>query len=147
MPIAVTRVCNNDGLYVSSRGTITGGDIIELNNRSLGSPSDVAPQMFTLADMTETREVRITERESQVIAQQFSMLARTARQGAVVAIVAQDESILGAARIWEARLESEFWQSEVFSTVRDAEMWILEMLKKNFGVRRESLELPRVLTN
>ena len=147
MPIAVTRICNDDGLYLCCRGAITGREIIELNNRRLVGSTDIDPQLFTLVDMSETAEVHLTERESQVIAQQFSMLARTARQGSVVAIVAQDESVLGAARIWEARLESEFWQSEVFSTVSDAEMWILEMLKKNFGVRRETLDLPRVLTN
>jgi hypothetical protein len=94
MPIAVIKIGNVNGLYLSCRGTVTGREIIELNNRRLVGSSDIDPQMFTLADMSETVEVQITERESQVIAQQFSMLARTARQGSVVAIVAQDRTAM-----------------------------------------------------
>jgi hypothetical protein len=77
-----------------------------------------------------------------MVAQQFAMLAQAAKQGAVVAIVSPDDGLYATASIWEARLESELWQSEVFRTVGDAEVWIRAKLRENFGVMCESLGLP-----
>jgi len=113
------------------RAEEAGIHVIQVNMRSNYS-SDV----YVGADW-----IAIGEAETQALTQQFAMLSQAAKQGAVIAIVAPDDRLYATANIWEARLESEMWQSEVFRSTSDAKMWIREKLKQNFGVVRESLEL------
>jgi hypothetical protein len=90
--------------------------------------------MFGLIDLTKTTSTDCTTADLRALAEVDNALSQLARKGAVIAVVAPLDVPYGLSRMWQALVEGTVWETMVFRTRADADRWIRQKIKENFGV-------------
>lgn len=141
MPISGRELFAGAGCCIVHTGIVTGQEIIEYNDHCLRHPEKLQQLKFILATFAHTEAIRISEREAQAIGQQYFMMGQHIAQGVVAALVAADNGLFAIARIWEERINGECCQAAAFRKLSDAEVWICQKMRENFGWEVEGLGL------
>jgi len=134
MPIDIKVLHNGIGILYLCHGAVIGKDFIDANNRLLALNDRLKQVRYGLVDMTATNDVQISESELLTITAQDKKIAAFAPSESVVAIVAQDDSALRLAHLWESFIEHTGWETMTFRVRWKAERWIIEKVKANFGI-------------
>lgn len=89
---------------------------------------------YGLVDETGIEDGQISVSELLTIVAQNKKIAAIVPQGAVVAVIAQDDFALGLAQLWRSFIEHTGWETMTFRTRWKAKSWIVEKVKANFGI-------------
>jgi hypothetical protein len=146
MSIAVTELLEGKGQYIRFGGDVTGTDVVAYNNEFLQHPEKLHDLLFVVASFEEANALVISEQESQVLGVQYSMMSEFAQQGSAIALVAPSDRLFALACIWEERITSECFQVATFRDFEDAEVWVTQKLRENFGVEVEGCLLGTYLS-
>jgi hypothetical protein len=133
MPIDVRILHNGRGILYLCHGTVNGKDFIDANSKVLAFNDRLKQVRYGLVDETTLDYMQISASEILTITAQNKKMAAFVPRGAVVAVIANDDSALGLARMWEAFIEHTGWETMTFRMRWKAESWIIEKVKANFG--------------
>ncbi len=134
MPINIRVLHDGMGILYLCHGRIKGKDFIDANRRLLAFNDRLKQARYGLVDETGIENVQISESELLTIVAQNKKIAAIVPQGAVVAVIAQDDYALGLAHLWGSFIEHTGWETMTFRTRWKAKSWILEKMKANFGI-------------
>jgi hypothetical protein len=132
MPIDIKVL--HGGLRLLCRGVLTGDDLIGVHNRLLASPEVLKRSKYALVDEMAVDRLDVSTAELETVADLDKRLAAVAAAHAVIAIVAPRDLGFGLARMWEVFAEETGWETMTFRSVAEAEPWVCEKVKQNFGV-------------
>jgi hypothetical protein len=133
MPVDVRILHNGRGILYLCHGTVNGKDFIDANSKVLAFNDRLKQVRYGLVDETTLDYMQISASEILTITAQNKKMAAFVPRGAVVAVIANDDSALGLARMWEAFIEHTGWETMTFRMRWKAESWIIEKVKANFG--------------
>ena len=133
MSITLKEVGEGAGIVFECEGAATGRDMLKATESLRSSPEKLKQWMFGLIDLTKTTSTDYTTADLRALAEVDKALSQLARKGAVIAVVAPLDVHYGLSRMWQALVEGTVWETMVFRTRTDADSWIREKIKENFG--------------
>lgn len=133
MPVDIKILQDGAGILYLCHGTVTGKDFIEANERLL-SFNNLKQVRYGIVDETSVDDIHMFESDMLTIAAQDEKIAGLVPSGAIVAVIAGSDFAFGLARIWESFIEHTGWETMTFKTRWEAESWIKEKVKDNFGI-------------
>jgi hypothetical protein len=125
MPIEVEVLQNGTGLLLRYRGNVTGKDKIEVMERLIASPELVSRLRYMVID-DGSAHLDLSMEEVRIIAGQDRRIAQIAPAGIVVAMIAPREVDFGMARMWQVFVEETGWETMVFRSFDEADLWLRE---------------------
>jgi hypothetical protein len=132
VPIDFEVLDDGTGLILICRGTLTGKDKIDTNERLLASPEILKHLKYFLID-SESAAVDMSTSDLRLIAEQDRRIAAIAPPGLAVAIIASRDADFGMARMWQVFVEETDWDTMVCRSFKEAESWLREKLKATHG--------------
>jgi len=134
MPIDVKVLHDGAGILYLCHGTVTGKDFIEANKQILAFNDHLKQIRYGLIDETEVADIHMSESEMLTITAQDKKIASLVPPGAIVAVINNSDFAVGLARFWETFIEFTGWETMTFRNRWQAESWIKEKVKANFGI-------------
>lgn len=124
----------HDGLGVvyQCEGSLGLQHFADANSRLLASPERIKKLRYVLIDgaSVEPQYFNVTQMEGIIL--QDRHIASYAVEGLLVALVAEQSTALGLARMWEAFVEGIGWETKIFPSLAEAQTWIRTRAKAKF---------------
>ncbi len=135
MPIKIKYLDNGLGFIFIGEGLITGDDIINSNKIIFSSKERMKKYKYALIDYSNITHFKVSTPEIEIIVSQDKKASKYIPDG-VLAVTAKKDLEFGLARMWEMIVENSGvqWEMMVFRSRPDAEAWIKEKVRKNYGI-------------
>jgi hypothetical protein len=120
------------GVIYQCEGSLGLPHFADANSRLLALPDRIKKLKYVIvrgASM-EPQYFSVTQMEGIIL--QDRHIASYAVQGLLVALVAEQSTVLGLARMWEALVEGIGWETKIFPSLAEAETWIRTRVKAKF---------------
>jgi len=134
MPIDIELLQGGLGLHLVCRGVLTGEDLIGVMQRLLVVPEQMRRARYALFDTAAADRINISQADLETAADLDKRLAAMTAARAVIAIAAPRDLGFGLARMWEVFAEETGWETMTFRSRADAESWVRQKVKENFGI-------------
>ncbi len=128
MPVSYTRT-EDGGIMVKAKGTITGADLKEFNDRLYASPGDIQKLAYQICDLTNVTEVQASSTDVEDLLLQDTIASKS-NPNMLIALVGDKDFVFGLSRMWETLAEDSPFEGKVFRKLEDAQQWIKERLPK-----------------
>ena len=126
MPLNANFLQGGMGVEYVSSGTLTGGEIIEANEK-LYTRENLQKLRYKIIDRTACEEYRVTPDEIKIIADQDKTAAQINRK-IIIVLVCTTPLQHGMTRMWQAYAEETGFETEIFSTRASADEWLCDRL-------------------
>ena len=135
MPIKIEYLDNGIGFIFIGEGVITGDDIINSNKIIFSSKERMRKYKYGLIDYSNITQFNVSNPEIEIIASQDKKASKYIPDG-VLAVTAKKDLEFGLTRMWEMIVENSGvqWETMVFRLRQDAEAWIKEKVRINYGI-------------
>ena len=132
--MSIELAFTHDGLGViyQCEGSLGLPHFADANSRLLALPERIKKLKFVIIDgaSVEPQYFSVTQMEGIVL--QDRHIASYAVEGLLVALVAEQSTALGLARMWEAFVEGIGWETKIFPSLAEAETWVRDRMKAKF---------------
>lgn len=134
MPIEIIELSRGVGTTIIGMGVVNEKELVRMIINHLNQDREkLRRHLFSLIDLTEVTDLRISAQAVQEIAD-YCVSAAMANGEAVVAIVANQDFIYGYARMWEILSYQTSWDIMVFRKTQNAKDWIKKSVKDRYGI-------------
>ena len=139
MPVDIEIVADGLGLVVSCRGTVTGDEFIQRNEKLLRSPDRLRKLRYAIVDLNDASLFDFSSSQQQSVAEQATQ-AVALLPNFVQAVVLPCGFPFGISRIWASLAEQPGWSSRTFRLRSEASTWVRQEVKERFGLTIASTE-------
>ena len=132
MPIELEFTDDGLGVIYQCEGSLGLQHFADANSRLLASPDRIKKLKYVIVYGTymEPQYFSVTQMEGIIL--QDRHIASYAVEGLLVALVAEESTVLGLARMWEAFVEGIGWETQIFPSLVEAETWVRTRVKAKF---------------
>jgi hypothetical protein len=132
MPIELQFTREGSGVIYLCEGSLGLQHFADANSRLLASPDRIKKLKYVIVDgaSVEPQYFSVTQMEGIIL--QDRHIASYAVEGLLVALVAEQSTALGLARMWQAFVEGIGWETKIFPSRAAAETWIGTRVKAKF---------------
>ena len=124
MPVKLNYEYEGAGAVLIGSGTVTGDELRHCNDQ-MYAPDRIHRLRYQLCDFREITDFEVSSDELRSIAQQDNAAA-TQNPDITIAIVANRRVIYGMARMWQAFVDEASFNTHVFRTMDEAQVWLGE---------------------
>ena len=134
MPIELEFTHGGLGVIYQCQGSLGLQHFADANSRLLSSPERIKKLKYVIVhgNSMEPQIFSVTQMEGIIL--QDRHIASYAVEGLLVAVVAEQSTVLGLARMWEAFAEGIGWETRIFPTSTEAETWVRARAKAKFNL-------------
>lgn len=133
MPIEIKDIHGGQGAIITGREIVTENKFINAFKQHLAQDEDKFKKYrYSLSDYSAVTKVDVSTEAIRFISE-LCEIASEINPDVVVAIVADLDIIYGLSRMWEMWTGSIKWETMVFRSREDAEVWIRGRVKK-YGI-------------
>ncbi len=135
MPIEMKYIGNAIGVLYVAKGTLTGEEIINADQKQMSNTEFLKKKKYSLCDFSQADAIEISNTELIEIAALYKEMISVVGPN-VLAIVANQDTISGASKIREVFIETEGvdWHTSIFRTRDEAEVWLKSIVKNLFDI-------------
>ncbi len=132
MPIELEFTHDGLGLIYQCEGSLGLQHFADANSRLLTSPERIKKLKYVIirGNSMEPQYFSVTQMEGIIL--QDRHIASYAIEGLLVAVVAEQSTVLGLARMWEAFVEGIGWETKIFPSLPEAQTWVRARVKEKF---------------
>jgi hypothetical protein len=132
MPIELEFTHGGLGVIYQCEGSLGLQHFADANSRLLTSPDRIKKLKYVIirGNSMEPQYFSVTQMEGIIL--QDRHIASYAIEGLLVAVVAEQSTVLGLARMWEAFVEGIGWETKIFPSLAEAETWVRARVKEKF---------------
>ncbi len=132
MPIELEFTDDGLGVIYQCEGSLGLQHFADANSRLLASPDRIKKLKYVIVHgpYMEPQYFSVTQMEGIIL--QDRHIASYAVEGLLVALVAEESTVLGLARMWEAFVEGIGWETQIFPSLVEAETWVRTRVKAKF---------------
>jgi len=132
MPIELEFTDDGLGVIYQCEGSLGLQHFADANSRLLASPDRIKKLKYVIVYGTHMEPQYFTVTQMEGIILQDRHIASYAVGGLLVALVAEENTVLGLARMWEAFVEGIGWETQIFPSLAEAETWVRTRVKAKF---------------
>lgn len=133
MPVDIEILADGLGLVVSCRGTVTGDELIQRNEKLLRSPDRLRKLRYAIVDLNDASLFDFSSSQEQCVADQATQ-AVALLPSFVQAVVAPRDLPFGISRIWAELAGQTGWSTRTFRLRSEANTWVRQEVKQRFGL-------------
>jgi hypothetical protein len=132
MPIELEFTRDGLGVMYRCHGLLGLQHFSVANHRLLASPSRIRKLRYALIDAALMEPQYFSPSEMDSIVLQDRQIASYAVSGLLVAVVAERNVVFAIARMWEAFIEGIGWETKIFPSMAEAQVWVRVRVKEKF---------------
>jgi hypothetical protein len=132
MPIELEFTQDGLGVIYQCEGSLGLQHFADANSRLLTAPERIKKLKYVIirGNSMEPQYFSVTQMEGIIL--QDRHIASYAVDGLLVAVVAEQSTVLGLARMWEAFVEGIGWETKIVASLAEAETWVRARVKEKF---------------
>jgi hypothetical protein len=132
MPIELEFTRDGLGVIYQCQGALGLQHFSVANHRLLASSSRIRKLRYALIDAALMEPQYFSPSEMDSIVLQDRQIASYAVPGLLVGVVAERNVVFAIARMWEAFIEGIGWETKIFPSMAEAQVWVRVRVKEKF---------------
>lgn len=133
--VALEYKFNNDGigLLITGKGCVSGKDFLDVLDNIYAATDDVIKLKYTILDFSSLSEMDVSFKDIEQMVFRHKHAARISPDR-IISLIVKNDCHYGVSRMWTALTNSLPWESWIFRSEREANLWLKETLKHKFNI-------------